>query len=120
MKHIILLPLIIICCSGCYTTKYNRCDFSGKSFIANDYYGAYPYQIIINFTDSTYSYSSRGGVINGYGTWSISDNNKMLLLKGKEFKSIYPQSIFDQNLTFSIKNKNILIDGKTKYRCNLN
>jgi len=97
--------------------KYNRSDFLGKSFVAIDYYGAYAYQTIIFFSDSTYNFSSRRGVIQGYGTWNISDDKKMLFLKGKEFKSIYPQSKVDQNLSFSIKNKNMINNGKTKYKC---
>ena len=44
-------------------------------------------------------------------------DKKMLFLKGKEFKSIYPQSKVDQNLSFSIKNKNMINNGKTKYKC---
>jgi len=117
MKYKILLILTIFCCWGCYTSKYNRNDFSGKSFVANEYYGEYPNEIVISFGDSIYSYNSRGGIVQGYGTWSISNNNKMLLLKGKEFETIYPQLIIDKTLTFSIKNKNILINGDSRYKC---
>ncbi len=103
---------------GCHSTKYIYSDFSRGTYICNTFLGQFPVQNIIQFNDSTYSYTFTGGRIYGEGAWRIVEGNKSLILTGKEFPNIRPslKEGINTRLVLKIVNKNKLLYGDDIYK----